>query len=65
MSSNFKVNEQCNGCGLCVEICPMDVLRMNDDNKPYMKYDECWYCDACEKDCPMQAITVEIPYLVR
>jgi len=30
-----------------------------------MKFDECWYCMPCEKDCPTGAVTVEIPYLLR
>jgi NAD-dependent dihydropyrimidine dehydrogenase PreA subunit len=33
--------------------------------KAFMKYDECWYCLPCEKDCPTQAIRVDIPYLLR
>jgi NAD-dependent dihydropyrimidine dehydrogenase PreA subunit len=31
----------------------------------YMKFDECWYCMPCEKDCPTGAVHVEIPYLLR
>jgi NAD-dependent dihydropyrimidine dehydrogenase PreA subunit len=30
-----------------------------------MRYDECWYCLPCEVDCPTQAITVNIHYLLR
>jgi len=30
-----------------------------------MKYDECWYCMPCEADCPTDAVTVNIPYLLR
>ena len=29
-----------------------------------MHYDECWYCMPCEKDCPTDAVTVNIPYLL-
>jgi len=32
--------------------------------KAFMKFDECWYCMPCEKDCPTGAVTVEIPYLL-
>jgi NAD-dependent dihydropyrimidine dehydrogenase PreA subunit len=29
------------------------------------KYEvDCWYCGACEMDCPTQAIDVKLPYLV-
>jgi NAD-dependent dihydropyrimidine dehydrogenase PreA subunit len=30
-----------------------------------MKYDDCWYCLACEVDCPTNAITVKMPFLLR
>jgi NAD-dependent dihydropyrimidine dehydrogenase PreA subunit len=43
----------------------MGILAMDEENKAYMKYDECWYCLPCEVDCPVDAIRVEIPYLVR
>jgi len=54
------------GCTVCIDVCPLDVLRINPDTgKAHMKYDECWYCLPCEKDCPMGAVTVKIPYLLR
>jgi len=58
--------ERCNACAVCVNICPCDVFRL--DEKTGMakaKYEEdCWYCGACEIDCPTQAISVGLPYLV-
>lgn len=57
------------GCTVCVDVCPLDVLRITeeDDGKKtaYMKYDECWYCMPCEADCPTDAVTVNIPYLLK
>lgn len=61
---SLKVDsEKCDGCGICVQSCPMDALRMND-NRPYLKYDECWYCGACAEDCPRQALGIELPYQI-
>ncbi|MDM8536969.1 ferredoxin family protein [Desulfobacterales bacterium HSG17] len=57
--------EQCNGCGICVEICPLDCLRMDDNEIAFMKYDECWYCGSCTLECPKDAIILRLPYLVR
>ena len=38
----------------------------NDGTKTaYMKYDECWYCMPCEADCPTNAVTVNIPFLLK
>ncbi len=52
--------DTCNGCGLCVEICIMDVLRMNiSNNKAYIAYpDDCQLCYQCEIECPAKAIEV-------
>src|SRR5579863_6179000 len=54
------------GCTVCVDVCPLDVLRISDmTKKAYMAYDECWYCMPCEADCPTGAVKVNIPYLLR
>ena len=54
------------GCTVCVDVCPLDVLRISDlTGKAYMAYDECWYCMPCEADCPTGAVKVNIPYLLR
>lgn len=54
------------GCTVCVDVCPLDVLAIDTTKgTAYMKFDECWYCLPCEKDCPTDAIYVEIPYLLR
>jgi NAD-dependent dihydropyrimidine dehydrogenase PreA subunit len=54
------------GCTVCIDVCPLDVLTIDPaTGKAHMKYDECWYCLPCEKDCPTGAIRVEIPYLLR
>ena len=52
--------ELCIGCGTCVDICPMDVLRMDErSKKPFIKYlRDCQSCFLCERDCPKAAIYV-------
>ena len=62
------VNEQrcITGCRVCIDSCPVDCLAVNPETgKAHMRFDECWYCLACETDCPKDAILVKIPYLVR
>lgn len=56
--------ERCDGCGACVEICPLDALRLDERGRPYVKYDECWYCGCCEEACPRGALRMLIPYPV-
>jgi NAD-dependent dihydropyrimidine dehydrogenase PreA subunit len=60
-------DERCiRGCHICVESCPVDCLAIDPATRQaHMKYDDCWYCLACEVDCPTNAITVKIPYLLR
>ncbi len=57
--------ELCNSCGVCIERCPMDIIRLDENGVPYMKYDECWYCGVCEEDCPEKALKIDLPYLVK
>jgi adenylylsulfate reductase subunit B len=55
--------EKCNACGVCVDICPMDVFRMKKEKEmPEIRYpDECWHCNACVLDCKQEAIKLRIP----
>ncbi|MFC1917097.1 ferredoxin family protein [Chloroflexota bacterium] len=51
--------EECTGCGLCYEACPMDVIRMNDEGKSYVSYpSDCIVCYSCERDCPFTAVII-------
>ncbi len=53
-------------CRVCIDSCPVDCLAVNPETgKAHMAFDECWYCLACELDCPKDAITVKIPFLLR
>ena len=54
------------GCHICIDSCPVDCLAVSAaTGKAHMRHDECWYCLACELDCPKDAITVKIPLLLR
>jgi NAD-dependent dihydropyrimidine dehydrogenase PreA subunit len=56
-----KIDEaKCDGCGICVEICPLDTFRVNEDTgKAFIAYpDDCITCFVCEMNCPTHAIYV-------
>jgi NAD-dependent dihydropyrimidine dehydrogenase PreA subunit len=54
------------GCTLCVDMCPLDSLAIDPNtNKAYMHVDECWYCLPCLDRCPTNAVTVNMPFLLR
>ena len=52
--------EVCTGCGKCVNSCPCDVIRMDDEGtKAVTRYvEDCMLCELCVRDCPVDAITV-------
>ena len=54
----------CQGCGICVEACPMDVLRIDKKTrKAFIKYlRDCQACLLCELNCPNDAIWVSPDY---
>ena len=58
--------EKCKGCGLCVEACPTDNIRMSKkmNNKGHhyaeiVDKDKCTGCGMCFQMCPDMAIEIE------
>ncbi len=50
--------ETCNGCGMCLKVCPHDVFEMEEKKSHIRRLDYCMECGACAINCPVQAITV-------
>ena len=50
--------EQCIGCGQCVQICPLDVLRLHEGAAVIAYPDDCMTCYLCEHTCPAGAVFV-------
>ena len=54
--------EKCTGCGICVDCCPLDALRLRETpegSKAHITYpDDCMTCFECEVECPFHAISV-------
>ncbi len=68
------IEERCDGCGLCVKICPADTLVLKPREKPLRKgrrkitkvmamsdAQECVACGDCEAICPNEACYVSHP----
>lgn len=60
MAIDILDEEICTGCGICVDVCPEDVLYMNEEKKKaHIRYaEDCVACFACEFFCPVECIEV-------
>jgi NAD-dependent dihydropyrimidine dehydrogenase PreA subunit len=53
-----KINkEKCTGCGICVDICPVEAISMEDD-KAKIDTEKCVDCGQCVEQCPNEAISM-------
>jgi ferredoxin len=50
---------RCAGCGMCVDVCPHAVFRIQEHKAVITDLDLCMECGACAKNCPVQALTVK------
>lgn len=48
--------EKCNGCGVCVDDCPMEAIELIN-GIAQIDQKRCRECEACLSACPMGAIT--------
>ncbi len=62
--------DECIGCGACVEGCPARAITMEDDTGAApptrtltVRYDQCIFCQTCEYNCPTdKGIVLETEY---
>jgi len=50
---------KCDGCGECVETCPVDIFTIVDGKSVVEDSSECLGCESCVAVCPQEAITVQ------
>jgi len=58
----IKVNETCNGCGLCGRKCPVGNIVLQS-NKPFF-LNNCTFCLQCIYSCPQKALSPGIAKFV-
>lgn len=50
-------HDLCVGSGECIEVWPVDVYELNDDQKSEaIRVDDCTECCLCVESCPTGAI---------
>jgi NAD-dependent dihydropyrimidine dehydrogenase PreA subunit len=50
---------KCKQCGECVDICPADVLVVDNNETVVANPADCLGCESCVSVCPEEAITVK------
>ena len=56
----FVYMTRCDGCGHCVDICPSDIMHIDETYRRAVNIEPnfCWECYSCVKACPQNAIDV-------
>lgn len=54
MADPYTINDNCAGCGLCIDKCPVNAIS---EGTPYtIDAGTCVGCGLCAEDCPVSAI---------
>ncbi len=52
------IEESCNGCGACVDVCPYEAISIQNEIAR-IDLDNCNLCGACVPECPFEAIVIK------
>ncbi len=55
----YSVTDDCIGCTLCAQHCPVDAIAMKPYEKHEIDTEKCTRCGTCKAVCPEDAIEVE------
>lgn len=57
---SLELNQgKCTGCGRCIEVCPRNVLNLQERKVEIINRDQCIECGACQRNCAFSAISVK------
>ncbi len=54
----YKITDDCIGCTLCSQRCPVDAIEMKPYEKHIIDVGLCTKCDTCRQVCPANAIEI-------
>lgn len=49
---------KCNGCGVCIDVCPQQVFTLAEKVSSITDRDACMECGACARNCAFSALSV-------
>ncbi len=55
-AKKFRVDDKCDGCGVCVKVCPVDNIELAGGKPEWGMV--CEQCLACLQWCPQEAIQI-------
>jgi NADH:ubiquinone oxidoreductase subunit F (NADH-binding)/(2Fe-2S) ferredoxin/ferredoxin len=55
----YSVTDDCIGCSLCAQHCPVDAIEMKPYEKHKVDSDKCIRCGTCKNVCSVDAIEVK------
>jgi len=55
----YRVTEECAGCTLCAQHCPVNAIPMTPYQRHEINQDLCTRCDSCRQVCPHDSIEVK------
>lgn len=54
MDKDFWANDLCNGCGICIKVCPVSNIEISGGKPKWLH--RCEQCFACLHMCPTEAV---------
>ncbi len=54
--------DYCNGCGLCVNVCTCNAIKLVGNRVEVLETQGCSWCTQCEAICPTGAISC--PFMI-
>jgi len=58
LSKKLHIENWCQGCGQCIEVCSQNALTMGSQGKVLVNEEKCLFCGYCGAHCPHFAIKV-------